>query len=74
MKEPIRTLSEIELNQMLPEKGIEPRTKLKWRPETYTVTNGTEDRTYDADATNVAELADILATLIADLRDAGIVR
>ena len=40
--------------------------------ETYTVTNGTTDRTYDADATNVAELADVLATVIADLQGVSI--
>ena len=34
----------------------------------YSVTNGTTDRTYDANATSVDELADILATLIADLQ------
>lgn len=42
-------------------------------PGTYSVSNGTTDRTYDADATSVDELADILATLIADLRSLGLV-
>lgn len=40
---------------------------------TYTVTNLTTDRTYDADTVAVAELADIVGTLIADLRAQGIV-
>jgi hypothetical protein len=40
---------------------------------TYTATNVTTDRAYDADATTVAELADVLGTLIADLRARGIV-
>ena len=35
--------------------------------ETYAITNGSVDRTYDADATTVAELADALYTLITDL-------
>lgn len=33
----------------------------------YTVTNLVTDRTYDADATSTAELADVLGTLITDL-------
>ena len=36
------------------------------------ITNVTTDRTYDADATSTAELADVLGTLIADLRTKGI--
>lgn len=34
----------------------------------YTVTNGTVDRTYNADTVVVAELADIVYTLIEDLK------
>ena len=40
---------------------------------TYTITNGTTDRTYDADATSTAELADILYTLIQDLKLLGLI-
>lgn len=40
---------------------------------TYTPSNVTTDRTYDADATSTAELADVLGTLIADLQTLGIV-
>lgn len=43
-------------------------------PATYTVTNSGVDRAYNADSTTVDELADVLGTLIADLRVAGIVR
>lgn len=43
------------------------------RSSTYTVTNGTTDRTYDADATTVNELADVVGTLIADLKATGII-
>lgn len=39
----------------------------------YTPTNVTPDRSYDADSTSVAELADILGTLIADLKLQGLV-
>ena len=47
---------------------------IKHAPEAYTVTNVTvADRTYDADSTSVAELADILGTLISDLQNRGIV-
>jgi len=38
----------------------------------YTVSNGTTDRTYDADATTVAELADIVYTLLSDLQSKGL--
>jgi len=40
---------------------------------TYSVTNVVTDRTYDANATSIDELADILGTLIADLRTHGAV-
>lgn len=40
---------------------------------TYTPTNVTTDRSYDADATSTAELADVLGTLIADLQSRGII-
>lgn len=39
----------------------------------YTETNVTVDRSYDANATTVDELADVLGTLIADLRATGII-
>lgn len=38
----------------------------------YTPTNVTTDRTYDANSTTVAELADVLGTVIADLQATGI--
>lgn len=49
--------------------GVTPAT----RATTYSVTNLTTDRTYDANATSTAELADVLGTLIADLRTYGLV-
>jgi hypothetical protein len=42
-------------------------------PATYNESNVVTDRTYDANSTTVAELADVLGTLIADLRTIGIV-
>ncbi len=42
--------------------------------QTYAVTNATEDRTYDANATDINEIADILGTLIADLKLSGIIK
>ena len=39
----------------------------------YTPTNVTPDRAYDANATSIAELADVLGTLIADLQLTGII-
>lgn len=44
------------------------------RPAAYTVTNGLTDRAYDADATSVAELADVLGTVIADLQSLGLLQ
>ena len=35
---------------------------------TYTIADLTADRTYDADSTSTAELADVLGTLINDLK------
>lgn len=40
----------------------------------YTPTNVTPDRSYDANATSVAELADVLGTLIADLQAYGLLQ
>lgn len=41
--------------------------------QTYSATNVSTDRTYNANATTVDELADVLGTLIADLRAHGLV-
>lgn len=41
-------------------------------PQTYTPTNVTTDRSYDANSTSTAELADVLGTLIADLQTVGL--
>jgi hypothetical protein len=49
--------------------GVTPVT----RASAYTPTNVTPDRAYDADATTVAELADVVGTLIADLQALGLV-
>lgn len=43
-------------------------------PSAYTVTNGVSDRAYDANATTTDELADVLGTLIADLKTYGILQ
>lgn len=41
--------------------------------QTYSASNVTTDRTYDANATTLDEVADVLGTLIADLRSLGLV-
>lgn len=41
--------------------------------QTYSASNVVTDRSYDANATTVDELADVLGTLIADLRARGVV-
>jgi len=43
------------------------------QPVAYTPTNVTPDRAYDADTVLVAELADVVGTLIADLQKAGLI-
>lgn len=44
------------------------------RAAAYTPTNVTPDRSYDADATSTAELADVLGTVIADLKAYGLLQ
>lgn len=50
--------------------GVAPVT----RPAAYTPTNVTTDRSYDANATTIDELADVLGTLIADLQAVGLLQ
>jgi hypothetical protein len=56
--------------------GVEGKTvmTLPTSPADFTVTNGTTDRTFNADSTTVDELADVLATLIADLTALGLLQ
>jgi hypothetical protein len=42
------------------------------QPAAYTTSNVTPDRTLDADSTDTAELADVLCTLIEDLKTLGL--
>mgnify|MGYP003654254106 CR=1 FL=1 len=48
-------------------------TNLAASSDPYTVTNVTSDRTMNADSTTTAELADVLGTLITDLKERGII-
>lgn len=50
-----------------------PGGGLSGSAQTYTESNVTTDRTYNANATSIDELADALGTLIGDLRSRGIV-
>ena len=56
------------------------RAIIKWGPSTgvagavYTVTNHTPDKTYDANASTNAELADVLGSLLLDLEQKGIIK
>ena len=43
-------------------------------PADYTVSNVTTDRTYDANATTIDEIADIVGTLISDLQSIGLLQ
>lgn len=64
-------------NQLLfegdPDVGVAFNGAGPFAAPTYSVTNVTTDRTYNANATTTAELADVLGTLIADLRSYGLV-
>lgn len=44
------------------------------RPAAYTPTNVTPDRSFDADTALIAEVADVLGTLIADLQSIGLLQ
>lgn len=44
------------------------------KPSAYTVTNPTTDRSYDCNATTLDELADVVGTLIADLKLYGLLQ
>lgn len=43
------------------------------QPSAYSPSNVTTDRTYDANSTSIAELADVLGTLISDLQSLGLI-
>ena len=45
---------------------VDPRSPAAGE-EAYVVANVTEDRTFDADSTTLAELADVVGTLLTDL-------
>lgn len=44
------------------------------RASAYTITNVTTDRTFNADSTTLDEIADVLGTLIADLKSYGLLQ
>jgi hypothetical protein len=44
------------------------------RAAAYTITNVTPDRAYDADTVAIAELADVVGTLVADLKTYGLLQ
>ena len=56
----------------VPNGGITSESFTLLTQQTYTPSNVSTVRSYDADATSTAELADVLGTLIADLQTAGL--
>lgn len=50
---------------------LEKNQRQPLTPPTYAATNVTTDRAYNADTVVIAELADVVGTLIADLRAQG---
>lgn len=57
---------------LVADSGTTPGVAWKGTPQSYSISNGTTDRSYDADATTTDELADCLYTLIQDLKSFGI--
>lgn len=53
---------------------LNTKVTLPGSPADYTITNSTTDRTFNADQTTIDELADVLATLIADLTATGLLQ
>ena len=53
---------------------LDANISVRWKSQEYTTTNVTEDRTFDANTVAVAELADIVWTLIADLKTNRIIK
>jgi hypothetical protein len=51
--------------------ALERREKNKLT-STFTITNGGTDRAYDANATSLDEISDVLGTLIADMKVIGL--
>lgn len=54
--------------------GAGSNNSIKPQNVTYTITNDTLDRTFDADTATLTDVSDVLATLIRDLAAAGIIR
>jgi hypothetical protein len=55
-----------------PDSGVAFNGSAAVAAPTYTVTNDLTDRTYDANSTTLAELADVVGTIIADLQANGL--
>ena len=55
-----------------PLSGSNGRLEFRNSAANYTITNVTTDRSYNADATTLDEIADVLGTLIADLTGKGV--
>jgi hypothetical protein len=55
-----------------PDVGVAFNDSVAVAAPTYTVTNDLTDRTYNANSTTLAELADVVGTIIADLQANGL--
>lgn len=64
----------LEIDRDLTKLALIIRKKAGVSTGTYAPSNVTPDRSFDADSTTLAEIADVLGTLIADLQDAGIIQ
>ena len=60
-------------DELIVQRPVNWRNVKKPSSPRYKVSNVTLDRIYDADATSLNELADILGTLLKDLRDQGVI-
>jgi len=70
---PPRTDDPEDLRQWLEEVERILNLLLAGSGQTYTMTNVTPDRALDANATSLDEVSDVLGTLIADLKIAGVI-
>ena len=71
--EDLEKLVKSHLGSRVPVGSGTPHPELSNAGKVYTITNRTTDRTFDADSTSTAELADVLGTLILDLQEVKII-
>lgn len=72
--EKIKVPDKSSLQRIVPYGGGGSNNSIIPQNVTYTITNDSSDRTFDADTATLTDVSDVLATLIRDLAAAGIIR